>query len=182
MKAFKHMKRRMLRAAVLGSIAAAAAAQAGAGEKVVLGGYQDAAAGSQLLAGDYQGVIGRLATHGFAYSQDEAAASTNLCVAYIMTKAWDAAHRECDLAIRLAHLSDFSDVSLAGRTSNAERVALAYSNRAVLNWLEARPQSAAQDIARAQSLSPQASFVSQNLARLGNVSARALPAVVATKG
>jgi hypothetical protein len=40
---------------------------------------------------------------------------------------------------------------------------MAYSNRAVLDWLEARPAAAQRDLKRAQALAPQAIFVARNM-------------------
>jgi hypothetical protein len=47
-----------------------------------------------------------------------------------------------------------------------EQVALAYSNRAVLAWLEHRAASAADDMEKARALSPDAAFVAYNLTTL----------------
>ena len=44
--------------------------------------------------------------------------------------------------------------------------AVAYSNRAVLRWLNADAQGARQDLAKAQALAPQATFVIRNMSAM----------------
>ena len=50
--------------------------------------------------------------------------------------------------------------------SNSDSLAVAYANRAVVNWLSHDDAAAREDLAKAQELSPQAAFVAQNLAAL----------------
>jgi hypothetical protein len=126
--------------AILAAMIFAAAARAGApapAHKLVLSGYADGADGSNLLAGRYDAVIRRLAAHGMPYFADEVSASTNLCVAYIMTGRWKAADSACDEALRDAEL-DVSDATIFSRMRHDEEVAIAYSNRAVLKAVEGR--------------------------------------------
>jgi len=176
------LKGTALAAALFASAVHAGAAQAGAAHagpaqagaaadhKLVLSSYEDRAAGAQLLAGQYGAVIEKLGHHGLTFSDDEVAAGTNLCVAYIMTGKWDAAHAACDEAIALAALDVPEPDALALRTHD-EQMALAYSNRAVLHWLEDRRASAADDLSRAKALAPESQFVAQNLTFLASVSA-----------
>jgi hypothetical protein len=168
MSLIKRKSTRAVCAAVALALTGVAAQAAEPAHKVMLSGYEDSVGGASLMAGDYQAVIAQLAPHGFTFWKDAVAASTNLCVASIMTKSWDGAQRACDEAIKYARLQDLGS-DLYQREVRDEQVALAYSNRAVLHWLESQPQSAAADMARAQSLSPQSQFVSQNVARLGAV-------------
>ncbi len=162
---------RALRAAALAAMCLAAGAHAeraradDAYPKMTLSAYADAAEGRTLLAGRYGAVIQALGDHGVRFKQDDVAASTNLCVAYVMTHRWSEAHPACDEAIRFAKLeAPESPASLAD--VHGECLAIAYSNRAVLEWLEERPASAADDLARAHALAPESEFVAQNLARL----------------
>ena len=157
---------RPARVAAFASICFAAGAHAdGEHQKMTLGAYTDAAEGQSVLAGRYRDVIDVLGSHGLRFKQDELAASTNLCVAYIMTHRWSEGHAACDEAIRFAKLEMRESPGSAADAHDA-RVAIAYSNRAVLEWLEARSVSAADDLARARALAPSAEWVTQNLARL----------------
>jgi hypothetical protein len=157
---------RPIRVAAFASVCFAAGAHADdAHQKMTLSAYTDAAEGQAVLAGRYGEVIDVLGSHGSQFKQDELAASTNLCVAYIMTHRWSEAQPACDEAIRFAKLEMPESPAFADHTYG-ERVAIAYSNRAVLEWLEARSVTAADDLARAHALAPGAEFVVQNLARL----------------
>ncbi|HEY2590606.1 MAG TPA: hypothetical protein VGI35_03355 [Steroidobacteraceae bacterium] len=157
---------RPLGVAAIASMCFAADAHAdGAHQKMMLGAYTDAAEGQTVLAGRYGAVIEVLGGHGLRFKQDELAASTNLCVAYIMTHRWNEARPACDEAIRFAKLEMPESPGFAD-DAHHESVAMAYSNRAVLEWLEARSASAADDLAKAHTLAPSADFVAQNLARL----------------
>lgn len=102
--------------------------------KLTLSGYVDAAAGEQLLAGNYAAVIGKLAPHTMNFTADEVAASTNLCVAYVATGKLVEAHNACDEAIRLARL-DQAGGTLQDRLAHQDALSLAYANRAVLSKL-----------------------------------------------
>jgi len=153
-------------AAAFASTCLAAGAHAdGAHQKMTLGAYTDAAEGQTVLARRYRDVIEVLGSHGLRFKQDELAASTNLCVAYIMTHRWSEAHAACDEAVEFAKLEMMEPPGFATDT-HGERVAIAYSNRAVLEWLEDRSASAADDLARAHALAPSAEFVAQNLSTL----------------
>ncbi len=155
-----------LRVAALASMCFAASARADdTHQKMTLGAYTDAAEGQAVLAGRYGDVIDVLGSHGLRFKQDELAASTNLCVAYIMSHRWSEAHLACDAAIRFAKLEMPERPGFAP-DAHGERVAIAYSNRAVLEWLEDRSASAADDLAKAHALAPGAELVVQNLARL----------------
>ena len=157
---------RPLGVAAIASMSFAAGAPAdGAHQKMTLTAYTDAAEGQSVLAGRYGDVIEALGSRGLRFKQDGLAASTNLCVAYVMTHRWSEAHPACDEAIRVAKLEMPESPGFAD-DAHGERVAMAYSNRAVLEWLEARSANAADDLARAHALAPGADFVAQNLARL----------------
>ena len=146
------------------------AALAGEAEgKIVLSGYADSAGGERLLAKDYSAVVAALGSHGVEFAHDPVSASTNLCIAYIMTGEWPKADSECDAAIRLARL-DAQSGTLYGRMQHDQQVALAYSNRAVLRSLEAHPQDAARDLARALALAPSSELVMRNRAVLAGAS------------
>ncbi len=167
-----------LGAAILATALLTAGAHANAAHrKFVLSGYEEQAAGADLLAGRYVKVIEELGPRGARFADEEIAASTNLCVAYIMSANWDAARPTCDGAVALAEL-DVSARDLPSREAHAEQVALAYSNRAVLNWLEDRPASAVDDLSKAHVLAPASLFVSENLAAFAS---RSLPVLADTR-
>ena len=178
-KALKQTRRTSQNLALLASLIIAAAARAGDApeSKLMLTGYADAAAGGALLSGHYQSVIVQLGEHGPLYTQDAVAASTNLCVAYIMTRQWTEAHAACDGAVASARAVRF-DPSLWARRMQDEQVAVAYSNRAILHHLEADATSATADITAARTFAPEAEFVSHNLAVLAGAKSAAAPAIV----
>jgi hypothetical protein len=126
----------------LGAMILSAAARAEApSRRLVLSGYADGVQGENLIAGRYADVIHQLAGHGAHFEDDEVSASTNLCVAYIMTRHFSAAHAACDEALRDAKLDPSSSTMLSHMMHN-EEVAIAYSNRAVLKLVEAQSTSA----------------------------------------
>jgi hypothetical protein len=122
-------------AALAGALLIAAAAPAdAASDKLVLTGFTDAAAGEQLMAGNYAAVIAKLAPHAADFDANEVAASTNLCVAYVASGHLDEAQRACNEAIMTARL-EASDGSLSERLAHQDAVSVAYANRAVLSKL-----------------------------------------------
>jgi len=170
-----------VRAAVLAALLGSGAAHAAqAHGKLVLSAYADRAAGESLLAGRYGEVIARLGARGVEFASDAVAASTNLCVAYVMTRQWNAAHAVCDEAVERARL-DAAELTIYARELHAEEVALAYSNRAVLEWLSDRKRDAADDLSRAQAFSPSSEFVTRNLTAL-RANGVAAPPVAAAHG
>jgi hypothetical protein len=140
--------------------------------------YLDATGGDTLLAGDYNTAIRKIESRGSYDDIHTLAANTNLCVAYTMTKQWEAAQSKCDKAVMGARVSDADDVFDFG-AGRDRRLATAYSNRAVLNWLQSRPQKAVADVARARSLAPKLEFVSQNWTALNGEPGTTTDAAVA---
>jgi hypothetical protein len=127
-----------LAAAVTATLLISAAAHADVESgKLTLSGYIDAAAGEQLIAGDYAAVIDTLAPHKADFTSNEVAASTNLCVAYVATGKLDEAHHACDEAIRIARMDQF-DANLLERMSHQDSLSVAYANRAVLTKLSGK--------------------------------------------
>lgn len=133
--------------------------------KAMLTVYAEGVEGPTVMQGRYADVIAHLSEHPRHFAEDAVSASTNLCVAYVMTRQWREAHDACDKAILMARL-DARETVLYARTRHAEQMAIAYSNRAVLHWLEAQPADAASDMAHARSLAPKSQEVVQNLALL----------------
>jgi len=135
-------------------------ARADEGErKLVLSFIEDGAGADALRAGEYAKAIKQINVH--VLSGDEGARSTNLCVALIMVRQWDTARNTCNSAVTDAQL-DIPDAAFGLRSGHDAALALAYSNRAVLNFLAGRSEAAVRDVTRARKLSPQSPFVSQN--------------------
>jgi hypothetical protein len=104
--------------------------------KLKLSGYIDAAAGEQLIAGNYAAVITELTQHSADFKADQVAASTNLCVAYVAIHQLDAAHGACDEAIKMAREDQpASNMDLLERMAHQDALSVAYANRAVLTKL-----------------------------------------------
>jgi hypothetical protein len=134
----KSTRRVPLAAMLAGTLLVASAAHADVESgKLVLSGFTDAAAGEQLMAGDYSAVIQKLAPHTSDFNANAVAASTNLCVAYVASGRLDEAHHACDEAINMARLDD-SDTPFLERLSHQDPLSIAYANRAVLNKLSSK--------------------------------------------
>jgi hypothetical protein len=111
---------------------------------------------------------------------DTSSVSTNRCVAYSVTKQLEAAHSACDAAVREAQQEIANlPVSMSwARRQYRDYLALAYSNRAVLNWLSNNSTAAQDDLNRAERVAPKADFVAHNLSALHNRNAVAQVSVV----
>jgi hypothetical protein len=146
-----------------------AAAAAEASDPFMFVAYSNRAGGAKLATGDYanaaQAVLGQAASMS---ASDPQALDTNRCVAYTMTQQLAKARRACDAAVADAHRADDTMLSFTRQTQrqSAAAAAVAYSNRAVMHWLDADMAAAGADLAKAQALAPQASFVVRNLAAL----------------
>ena len=161
-----HFNARASGRALMAALAVAAVAHADGSSKAQLTAYQESPGWAAIARGDYAATVSELGSHGAPFWKDRVAASTNLCVAYVMSHQWETAHSACDMAISLASREP-TDTTLFGRRRHDEALALAYSNRAVLKWLEAQPLSAASDMAHAHDLSPASDFVAHNVVVLG---------------
>ncbi len=155
-------------AALFAAVSTASQASAPA-DKLELTVYLDRAGGSDALSGDFETTIQQLGARSTTFRRDFMAGSTNLCVAYTMTRRWDEARVACDDAISQASASHEDDRFQLGQ-AHRTHLAVAYSNRAVLNWLQHRPAKAVRDVTRAHSLAPQSQFVSKNYAILNGAS------------
>jgi hypothetical protein len=134
----------------------------------VLTAYSNGAGGASLVSGEYGAAARELGEQPRSLSMDASTLSTNRCVAYSVTKQWDAARVACDAAVRDAQedKANLPTWMSWARKRHNEYVALAYSNRAVLHWLSNDTTNAAKDLARAEALSPKADFVARNLSAL----------------
>jgi hypothetical protein len=160
------------RAVSLGILTAAlVAGAAGAAEltdPLVMVAYSNRAGGEQLVSGAYPDSA-QLAPRSAALAlPDVQASDTNRCVALAMAHQLTAARSACDAAVRDAHSPDATQLSWDPRAQqkSAAAAAVAYSNRAVLLWMDAEPGAAREDLARAQALAPRSDFVLRNLSAM----------------
>jgi len=135
-------------------------------QRFVFTAYSDAAGGADVVAGRYQAALKELARHRDTMDLDPSAANTNRCVAYSMTLQWQEARAACNAAVHAAVGQPRSAQAPWLPSSDAESLAVAYANRAVVNWLSHDDAAARADLAKARDLSPQATFVTHNLAAL----------------
>jgi tetratricopeptide (TPR) repeat protein len=145
----------------------------------VLTAYSNGAGGASLVSGQYDAAVKELGQPPHTLEVDAATLSTNRCVAYAVTKQWDAARTACNSAVRDAQedKANLPTWMSWARKSHNDYVALAYSNRAVLHWLANDSADAEKDLAKAQALAPQADFVARNLTALRTRNAVAQVAV-----
>jgi tetratricopeptide (TPR) repeat protein len=123
--------------------------------------FSNGTAGAALTSGDYNAALGQL-QHGHSLQNDTT--STNRCVAYAVTRRFDEARVACDAAVRDAQLQLTSmPVSMSwARSDYREYLAVAYSNRAVLDWMLNNTQAAQSDLKKAAAVAPKAAFVARN--------------------
>jgi len=130
--------------------------------------YVDAPGGDDVVAGHYQAALVELKRRSGNMDLDSAETNTNRCVAYAMTRQWQQARVACDAAVRAA--KERRNMSPSwwtwAPTPADDDLACAYANRAVLHWLSQDDAAAQKDLAKAAELSPQASFVAQNVVAL----------------
>ncbi len=128
--------------------------------------FGNTVAGSSLVHGDYNIAIEQLAIDARSLEKDSVA--TNSCVAYTVTHRLDAARKACDQAVSDAQLqlATLSATLTWARPEYREYLAVAYSNRAVLNWLTNNSAAAQADLKKAELVSPKAEFVARNLTAL----------------
>ncbi len=174
---------RAVRLGLVASMLLAGAAHAeGTSAKFVLTAYTNGAGGTDLVAGDYQTALAALTKPKRKLAvRDPLTTSTNLCVAYTMTKQWEMARTACDEAITEAKHERLRSPAwtYSTRLKQNSYVALAYSNRAVLNWLSNNSAGAEQDLSSAAAYAPKADFVARNLAALRSAPSTLAQAVVA---
>ena len=147
---------------------ASGAALADGAHRFVFTAYSDGTGGAEVVAGRYRMALDELGSRAPVLDPDPTATNTNRCVAYSMTLQWQEARVACDAAVRAAE--DQRSAQAAEWTwspaSNDDRLAIAYANRAIVNWLSHDDAAAREDLAKARQLSPQAAFVARNLAAL----------------
>ena len=130
--------------------------------------FSNGTGGKAILSGDYNTAQQELNSRG--RSLDVETVATNRCVVYTLTRQIDAAHAACDKAVHEAQQEIAGlPVSLSwARSDYRDYLALAYSNRAVLNWVTNNATGAQDDLKKAAAVSPKASFVARNVSALQN--------------
>ncbi len=151
---------------ILTVAAIAPVARAQTPDPFVLVAYSNRAGGEPLTSGNYGNAAQAVQSEGNGALADPQALDTNRCVAYAMTQQRAQARHACDAAVRAAQEAESPLWSPQARQQCALGAAVAYSNRAVLEWLEAQPVAAQRDLERAQALAPQAVFVARNMAAM----------------
>lgn len=145
------------------------AAHAADGDKrFVLAAYSNAPGGQEILSGHYQAALNVLDTKSSDGSFDAAYLSLNRCAALTMAAQWPAAQTACDMAVRYAHLSKLTHggEGLQALHVQDEVIALAYTDRAVLESLTDHARAATQDLVHAKALLPYSDLVAQNVTAL----------------
>ena len=148
---------------ILTAAAIAKVAHAGPPAPFVLVAYSNRAGGVPLTSGNYDNAAQAVRSEGTGALADPQALDTNRCVAYAMTQQLGQARAACDAAVRASAGSESPSWSAQARQQSALCAAVAYSNRAVLDWLDAQPAAAQRDLQRAQALAPEAAFVARNM-------------------
>jgi hypothetical protein len=130
--------------------------------------FSNGAGGRALVAGDYNTAQQELSVHH--QTLDVETTATNRCVVFTVTHQIEAARAACDKAVREAQQEIASlPVSLSwARSDYRDYLALAYANRAVLNWVTNDSAGAQSDLKKAAAVSPKAAFVARNLSALQN--------------
>jgi hypothetical protein len=153
------------RLALLTTLMLASAARAQSqSQPLVLTAYINSAGGANLTLGKYADALAQIKPGGLAYAYRSAATNTNLCVAYIGLRQLPDAQAACDAAVANEESERVSvPVWISnGHGSSNPQLALAYSNRAVLNEVRLDRLSAQRDLAKAATAAPDAIFVQRN--------------------
>jgi hypothetical protein len=160
-----HKPYRVLGLAAAVSVLLGSAAQAAdAAHNFVLTAYSNGLGGPELISGNYGAAAEALHYSAASSALDASTTSNNRCVALAMTKQWDSARIACDQAVRDAQQEKamLPSYQYWARKFKNDYLALALSNRAVLHWMASDTAAAANDLKKAETLSPKADFVEHN--------------------
>jgi hypothetical protein len=155
-------------AAAVALLLGQAAQAADPAHNFVLTAYSNGTGGTELISGKYAAAAEALHAPPAISAFDASTTSNNRCVALAMTKQWDSARIACDQAVREAQQEKamLPSYQYWARRYKNDYLAVALSNRAVLHWMSSDAESAAKDLKKAESLSPNADFVTRNRAAL----------------
>jgi ethanolamine ammonia-lyase small subunit len=128
----------------------------------VLASFVDTAGGKALVMGRTERAIEQI--YAKRAEQTSPLTLTNLCVAHTVLRQWTEARDTCDAAVAIATANRSKLMFRPGvsRTQLDMAASMAYSNRAVLNWLSRDALAAQNDLARARDISPKAFYVTRN--------------------
>jgi hypothetical protein len=132
-------------------------------QPMVLASFTDAPGGLALVRGNTERALEQI--QGRKRQKNSAVSLTNQCVGLTVLRQWSEARVACDAAVDAANRErDPRSVRFdASSRLAASNVAVAYSNRAVLNWLTDDTIAAHNDLAKARKLAPSARYVARNL-------------------
>lgn len=164
MSIFNRIERALLTVAAAMAVIAAPAAARADEPSYEMRAYTNQPGGIELLAGDYDAAIDAAAgLAGRGDSESRLGASTNLCVAYTVTRALEAAEAACAEALDLAERAD-AGMRLTAR--RGDETAKALINRGVLRAVTGDPAAAASDFRAASAAGAEHSAATRNLAYL----------------
>src|SRR5579864_2827639 len=151
-------------AAAVALLLGPAAQAADPAHNFVLTAYSNGVGGADLISGNYAAAVEALHYQPAISAFDASTTSNNRCVALALIKQWDSARIACDRAVRDAQQEKalLPSYQYWARKVKNDYLALALSNRAVLHWMSADTAGAANDLKRAEALSPKADFVTRN--------------------
>ena len=131
--------------------------------RLVLASFVDSTGGKALVMGRTERAIEQI--YAKRAVQKSPLTLTNLCVAHTVLRQWTEARDTCDAAVALATANRTKLMFRPGvsRTQLDTAASMAYSNRAVLNWLTRDALAAQNDLARARDISPKAFYVTRNV-------------------
>jgi hypothetical protein len=160
---------RALSLAAAVSLLLGSAAQAGdPAHDFVLTAYSNGRGGPDLITGNYEAATKALHYRAGLSTFEASTTSNNRCVALAVTKQWESARTACDEAVRDAEQEKATLPSYQywARKLENDYLAVALSNRAVFHWMSQDSVAAAEDLKRAEALSPKAPYVARNRAAL----------------
>jgi len=145
-----------------------------------LAAFSNTPTGDSLVHGNYDAALQQVAIDAHSLTTNQATVATNRCVTLIMTHKFEEARTACNAAVSAARLEIVTlPVSLNwDRQEFRDYLALAYSNRAVLDYLTNDTTAAQADLKRAESASPKTELVARNLTALQSRNAVAHVAVI----
>lgn len=140
--------------------------------KLVLTAYVNGIGGEAVMDGKYDAALAEIKRNRSVSSDAYTAKINNECVVYTALKQLTQAKSACDEAVRAAKHDRLGSLRYAGASIQDSYLAIAYANRAVVQMMQKNPDAARDDLARAKSLSPDATFVSQNLLAMESSAAK----------
>src|SRR5262245_25558487 len=132
--------------------------------KLILTAYVNGTGGESVMAGKYDDALTEIKRDRAASSDRYTAKITNECVTYAVMRQLPQAKSAGDEALRAAKYDRMGALRFsAGSALQNSYLAIAYTNRAVVQMMAKDVEGAKSDLARAKSLAPEADFVSKNL-------------------